>query len=110
MLQSVAITGGCILVVVLIAILLSIRRVVVLETAQCFEGATVQANESSASSLPSGVQQALRRTIARVSSLARWSLRSPSRGTNRHCWPYGCGKTHTLIRESRALDPSDCER
>jgi len=36
--QSVAITGGCILFVVIIASLLSIRRVVVLETAAVFRG------------------------------------------------------------------------
>src|SRR5258706_2607736 len=44
--QSVAITGGCILFVVIIASLLSIRRVVVLETAAVFRRWTVQENES----------------------------------------------------------------
>jgi putative ABC transport system permease protein len=36
--QSVAITGGCILFVVIIASLLSIRRVIVLEAAAVFRG------------------------------------------------------------------------
>jgi len=36
--QSVALTGGCILLVVIIASLLSIRRVVVLEPAAVFRG------------------------------------------------------------------------
>src|SRR2546425_2969284 len=40
--QSVALTGGCILFVVIIASLLSIRRVIVLEAAAVFLGGTVQ--------------------------------------------------------------------
>jgi len=36
--QNVALTGGCILLVIIIASLLSIRRVVVLEPAEVFRG------------------------------------------------------------------------
>src|SRR2546430_11780201 len=44
--QSVALTGGCILFVVIIASLLSIRRVIVLEAATGFRGGTKQENQS----------------------------------------------------------------
>jgi len=91
--QSVAITGGCILFVVIIASLLSIRRVVVLETAQCFEGERAR-KRIHRYFLPR-CAQALRRSHA-CPGIARCRLRSPARGTNLHCCPSGCGKTTLL--------------
>src|SRR5258707_6306602 len=52
--QSVALTGGCILFVVIIASLLSIRRVIMLEAATVFRGGTVQENQSIAISCRGG--------------------------------------------------------
>src|SRR2546427_11557384 len=52
--QSVALTGGCILFVVIIASLLSIRRVIVLEAAPVFRGGNLQENQSIAISCRGG--------------------------------------------------------
>src|SRR5258706_3111786 len=52
--QSVALTGGCILFVVIIASLLSIRRVIVLEAATVFRGGTLQKNPTISISFPGG--------------------------------------------------------
>src|SRR5258708_36019793 len=80
--QSVAITGGCILFVVIIASLLSIRRVIVLEAAAVFRVNSAR-KRIHRYFLPRGAK-ALRRSHA-CPSLARWKLRSPPRGPNAHC-------------------------
>src|SRR2546428_317840 len=105
--QSIALTGGCILFVVIIASLLSIRRVIVLEAATVFRGGTVQENQSIAISCRGGHKHF--RDGTRVQALRGVDFEARLGGPTFIVWPSGLGETTLLSVITGFLDPSDGE-